>query len=80
MTISTLKNHRILNLREFFHSENIGFLHNMLTSPYCVTRPQWVNTTSHRFLANIQELKIANLLQTVLALNKSTCNLTVSLK
>ena len=23
---------------------NIGFLHNMLPSPYCVTRPQWVNS------------------------------------
>ena len=37
------KNHSILNLREFFHSEKYGFFLHMLPSPYCVTRPQWVN-------------------------------------
>ena len=36
------KNHSILNLREFIHREKYRFLHNMLPSPYCVTRPQWV--------------------------------------
>ena len=36
------KNHSILNLRVFFHIEKYVFLHNMLPSPYCVTRPQLV--------------------------------------
>ena len=26
--------------------KNIGFLHNMMPPPYCVTRPQWVNEFS----------------------------------
>ena len=44
------KNHSILNLREFCRCEYIGFLHNMLPSPYGVTRPQWVNITHNRQL------------------------------
>ena len=29
----------------YFIVKNIGLLHNMLPSPWCVTRPQWVNWT-----------------------------------
>ena len=40
----------ILNLGEFFHSENIGVLYNMLPPPYCVTGPRWVKWEMGDFL------------------------------
>ena len=36
------KNHSILNWGDSFIEKNIGFIHNMLPPPYCVTGPQWV--------------------------------------
>ena len=32
-----------LKFEGILHSEKYMVLHNMLPSPYCVTRPQWVN-------------------------------------
>ena len=53
------KNYNILNLGNSFIVKNIGFIHNMLPPPYCVTGPRWVNLNPrNRIQWNIKRILI----------------------